>query len=44
MISYTDEQINKLIEDHYDGKDITIMAPVIKSRKGHYRELFQTFY
>ena len=43
MISYTDEQINKLIEDHYDGKDITIMAPVIKSRKGHYRELFQTF-
>ena len=43
MISYTDEQIYKLIEDHYDVKDIIIMAPVIKSRKGHYRELFQNF-
>ena len=43
MISYTDEQIYKLIEDHYDGKDVIIMAPVIKSRKGHYRELFQNF-
>ena len=43
MISYTDEQIYELIEDHYDGKDVIIMAPVIKSRKGHYRELFQNF-
>ena len=43
MISYTDEQIYRLIEDHYDGKDVIIMAPVIKSRKGHYRELFQNF-
>ncbi len=43
MISYTDEQIYKLIEDYYDGKDVIIMAPVIKSRKGHYRELFQNF-
>ena len=43
MISYTDEQINKLIEDQYNSKNIIIMAPVIKSRKGHYRELFQNF-
>jgi len=42
MISYTDEQINNLIEDQYNGKNIIIMAPIIKSRKGHYRELFQT--
>ena len=41
MVSYSDEEIHKLImNDFKDGKAM-ILAPVIKSRKGHYRELFQ---
>ena len=40
MVSYTDEQIKGLIIDSYQNKRINILAPVIKSRKGHYRELF----
>lgn len=41
MVSYSDEQIKNLIIDAYKGKRINILAPVIKSRKGHYRELFE---
>tara|TARA_R110002073_G_scaffold40547_1_gene114800 strand:+ start:2461 stop:5286 length:2826 start_codon:yes stop_codon:yes gene_type:complete len=41
MVSYSDEQINELILNDFDGKKINILAPVIKSRKGHYRELFE---
>ncbi len=41
MISYTDEQINELILEEFNGKRINILAPSIKSRKGHYRELFE---
>ena len=41
MVSYSDEQIKKLITETYNGKRINILAPVIKSRKGHYRELFE---
>ena len=41
MVSYTDEQIQELIMKDFDGKRTVILAPVIKSRKGHYRELFQ---
>ncbi|MDT0539833.1 excinuclease ABC subunit UvrA [Croceitalea sp. P059] len=41
MVSYSDEQIKALIVDSYDGKKINVLAPVIKSRKGHYRELFE---
>ena len=41
MVSYSDEEIHELImNDFKDGKAM-ILAPVIKSRKGHYRELFQ---
>ncbi|NND16076.1 MAG: excinuclease ABC subunit UvrA, partial [Eudoraea sp.] len=40
MVSYNDEQIQDLILDSYAGKRINILSPVIKSRKGHYRELF----
>jgi excinuclease ABC subunit A len=40
MVSYSDEQIKTLIED-FTGKRITILAPVIRARKGHYGELFQ---
>ncbi|TDS13657.1 excinuclease ABC subunit A [Maribacter caenipelagi] len=41
MVSYSDEQIKNLIIESYNGKKINILAPVVKSRKGHYRELFE---
>ncbi|WP_291967955.1 excinuclease ABC subunit UvrA [Maribacter sp.] len=41
MVSYSDEQIKDLIIESYLDKKINILAPVIKSRKGHYRELFE---
>lgn len=41
MVSYSDDQIKKLIYQEFDGKKINILAPVIRSRKGHYRELFE---
>ncbi len=41
MVSYNDEQIRDLIKESFDGKRINILAPVIRSRKGHYRELFE---
>jgi excinuclease ABC subunit A len=41
MVNYSDEQIRQLIIDGFQGKKINILAPVIRSRKGHYRELFQ---
>ncbi|WP_040280884.1 excinuclease ABC subunit UvrA [Psychroserpens damuponensis] len=41
MVSYSDEQIKDLIKKSYKGKKINILSPVIRSRKGHYRELFE---
>ena len=41
MVSYSDEQIRKLILEDFSQKRIAILAPIIKSRKGHYRELFE---
>ena len=41
MVSYSDAQIKDLILKEFDQKKIVILAPVIKSRKGHYRELFE---
>jgi excinuclease ABC subunit A len=41
MVSYGDEQIKKLISSSFNDKRINILAPVIRSRKGHYRELFE---
>ena len=41
MVSYSDEQIIKLILEDFPQKRIAILAPIIKSRKGHYRELFE---
>ena len=41
MVSYTDEQIKTLIIKSFDGKRINILSPVVRSRKGHYRELFE---
>ncbi len=41
MVSYSDGQIKELIKEDYKDKKINILAPVVKSRKGHYRELFE---
>jgi len=40
MVKYTDRQILQLILKDFKGKTISILAPVVKARKGHYRELF----
>ena len=41
MVSYSDEQIKVLIKSSYQGQRVSVLAPVVKSRKGHYRELFE---
>jgi excinuclease ABC subunit A len=41
MIRLSDEQIIQLILDDYNGKKAMVLAPVVKGRKGHYRELFE---
>jgi excinuclease ABC subunit A len=41
MVKYSDEQIVELILAKYKGKKISVLAPKIKGRKGHYRELFE---
>ena len=40
MVHYTDEQILHLITERYAGKKVLLLAPLVKNRKGHYRELF----
>ncbi len=40
MVQYTTEQILKIISEEYKGRKIILTAPVVRSRKGHYRELF----
>jgi len=42
MISYNDDEIIELLLENYINKKITILSPVVKARKGHYRELFIT--
>ncbi len=41
MIRFTDEQIEKSILERYQEKKIAILAPLVRARKGHYRELFE---
>jgi excinuclease ABC subunit A len=41
MVRYTEQQILDLILKDYDGKRIYLLAPVVRSRKGHYKELFE---
>ncbi len=43
MVKYTDDQILKLIQENFAGKRILVMAPLVRGRKGHYRELFEQF-
>ena len=41
MVRYSDDQIIQLILQNFDGKKVGILAPVVRGRKGHYRELFE---
>ncbi len=41
MVSYSDQQIKELILSDFKGRKIAVLAPLVKSRKGHYRELFE---
>jgi excinuclease ABC subunit A len=41
MVRYTDEKILNLIIEKYNNKKIIVLAPVVKGRKGHYKELFE---
>ncbi len=41
MVQYTEEQILNLILKQYAGKKVSVLAPLVKGRKGHYRELFE---
>ncbi len=41
MVSYNDGQIKDLILESFNDKKVSILAPVVRSRKGHYRELFE---
>ncbi len=41
MVRYTDEQITELIIREFSGQKLLVLAPVVKGRKGHYRELFE---
>ena len=43
MAHYSDEQIADLILRDYEGRKIAFLAPVVRERKGHYRELFDSF-
>lgn len=41
MVKYSKDKIVELILEEYDGKKIYVLAPVVKNRKGHYKELFE---
>lgn len=41
MVSYSDDHIKELLIEKFSGKKVNVLAPVIRSRKGHYRELFE---
>lgn len=41
MVQYTEQQITSLIIDQYKDRKIAVLAPLVKGRKGHYRELFE---
>lgn len=41
MVKYTEEQILNLILNDYQGRKINILAPLVRSRKGHYKDLFE---
>ena len=42
MVRYSDQEIINLMIDAFEGRRVAFLAPVVKGRKGHYRELFET--
>ncbi len=42
MVKYTNEQIVELILNKFSGRRVYILAPLVKNRKGHYKDLFET--
>ena len=42
MVRYSDQEIIDLMIEGFDGRRVAFLAPVVKGRKGHYRELFET--
>ncbi len=42
MVKYTEEKVVSLILDEYAGKKVFILSPLVRQRKGHYRELFES--
>ncbi len=44
MVQYTTAQIQESIKENYKGKKIYILAPVVKARKGNYKELFNNYF
>ncbi len=41
MVKYTEDQVLRLILDEYNGKKTYLLAPLVRNRKGHYKELFE---
>ncbi len=41
MVRYSEDQIIEVIQKHYENQPVIILAPVVRGRKGHYRELFE---
>ncbi len=42
MVRYTDEQILDMILENYSGRKVALLSPIVRGRKGHYRELFES--
>lgn len=42
MVKYTEEDVLRMIHERYNGSPIFILAPLVRNRKGHYRELFES--
>lgn len=42
MVKYTEEKVVEMIQNNYAGKKFLVLAPIVRSRKGHYRELFES--
>jgi excinuclease ABC subunit A len=42
MIKYTEDQILELVLNEYEGSKVYLLAPVVRTRKGHYKELFES--
>ena len=42
MVKYTEEKVMEMVAADYAGRKVLVLAPVVRSRKGHYRELFES--